>query len=61
MKLKNVSGAPLDVAPLGRVVDDGEIVDAPEFQPDGVSPLVWPEAHWQPVVDKPAKSVKDGS
>ena len=59
MKVKNVSGAPLDVPALNRVVDVGEIVDLPDVQPDGVSPLVHPEALWQPVTGK--KVAKDGS
>ena len=56
-KVKNISGGPLDVPLLDRVVDDGEIVDVPDVQADGVSPIVWPENRWQPVTDKPAAKI----
>ena len=49
MKVKNISGGPLDVPFLDRVVDDGETVDVPDVQADGESPIVWPENRWQPV------------
>ena len=58
-KIKNVSGGDLDVPFLG-MVQDGEIVDAPDFQADGESPLVWPTTdpdrppRWELVTDKPA-------
>lgn len=55
MKVKNVSGGPLDVPLLDRVVEDGETVEVPDAQPDG-SPVVWPENRWQPVTDKAAKT-----
>ena len=55
-KVKNVSGGPLDVPLLDRVVEADEIVDAPDFQADGTSPIVWPPDKWQPVADKPAKA-----
>ena len=55
-KVKNISGGPLDVPLLDRVVEDGEIVEVPDVQADGVSPVVWPENRWQPVQDKAAKS-----
>ena len=54
--VKNISGGPLDVPLLDRVVDDGEILEVPDVQPDGVSPIVWPPDKWQPVKTKTAKS-----
>jgi len=56
-KVRNVSGGPLDVPLLDRVVEAGEVVDVPDVQADGVSPIVWPSNRWEPVADaKPAKS-----
>lgn len=55
-KVKNISGGPLDVPFLDRTVEDGEVVDAPDVQADGESPLVWPGDKWQPVADKAAKA-----
>ena len=49
MRVKNVSGGPLDVPLLGRVVEDGETLDVPDVQADGVSPIVWPPDKWEPV------------
>jgi hypothetical protein len=58
--VKNISGGPLDVPLLDRVVWADETVDVPDVQADGESPIVWPEDKWQPV--KAAKSAaKDGS
>jgi hypothetical protein len=54
-QVRNVSGGPLDVPILGRVVEDGEVVAVPDFQPDGVSPIVWPPPKWEPA-DPPAAS-----
>ena len=58
MRVKNISGGALDVPLLDRVVEDGEIVEVPDFQPghtdDNPLPIVWPENRWQPVTDKPA-------
>ena len=48
-RVKNISGGPLDVPLLDRVVEDGETVEVPDFQADGSSPIVWPENRWQPV------------
>ncbi len=48
-KVKNVSGGPLDVPVLGRVVEDGETVAVPDVQADGESPIVWPPDKWEPV------------
>jgi hypothetical protein len=53
--VKNISGGPLDVPILGRVVEDGEVVEVPDFQPDGVSPIVWPPNRWEP--DRPSAPV----
>ena len=47
--VKNISGGPLDVPLLDRVVEDGETVDVPDVQADGESPIVWPPDKWQPV------------
>lgn len=65
-KVKNISGGPLDVPLLSRIVADGEIVEVPDFQP-GHNPkakegdpdylaIAWPEGRWQPVTDKAAKA-----
>jgi hypothetical protein len=48
-QVKNISGGPLDVPLLSRVVDDGETLDVPDVQADGVSPIVWPPDKWEPV------------
>ena len=48
-QVRNISGGPLDVPLLDRVVEDGEVVDVPDVQADGESPIVWPENRWQPV------------
>ena len=50
---KNISGGPLDVPILGRVVEDGEVVGVPDFQPDGESPIVWPPDKWEPADGAP--------
>jgi hypothetical protein len=59
-KVKNVSGGARYVPLLDREVADGEIVDVPDFQPGHTDadplPIVWPEATWEPVPDKPAKA-----
>jgi hypothetical protein len=55
-QVRNISGGALDVPLLDRVVEDGETVEVPDVQADGVSPIVWPANRWQPVTDKPAKS-----
>ena len=53
-RVKNVSGGPLDVPLLDRIVEADEVVEVPDSQPDG-SPIVWPENRWEPVTDaKPA-------
>jgi hypothetical protein len=60
-KVRNVSGGPLDVPLLDRVVEDGETVDVPDVQADGVSPIVWPGNRWEPVTDKKAAKADDTS
>ena len=59
-KVKNISGGPLDVPLLDRVVEDGEVVDVPDVQADGESPIVWPDNRWQPVTDKKSSGKADG-
>ena len=60
---KNISGGPLDVPLLDRRVEDGETVEVPDVQADGVSPIVWPPDKWQAVTppkvaaEKPAKGM----
>jgi len=60
-KVKNISGGPLDVPLLGRQVEEGEIVEVPDFQPGSTDenplPIVWPGNRWEPVTDKPPKAV----
>jgi hypothetical protein len=58
-KVKNISGGQLDVPLLGRLVEDGETVEVPDFQPGSTDenplPIIWPENRWEPVTDaKPA-------
>ena len=61
---KNISGGPLDVPLLDRVVDADETVEVPDKQPDG-SPIVWPPNRWEPVTPPkaapktPAKTAKE--
>jgi len=58
-RVRNISGGPLDVPLLNRVVEDGETVDVPDFQPahtdDEPLPIEWPANRWEPVADAPAK------
>jgi hypothetical protein len=65
-RVKNISGGPRYVPLLDREVEDGEIVDVPDFQP-GHNPdsapgdpdhlaIVWPEVTWKPMPDKQAKA-----
>ena len=62
-KVRNISGGPRYVPLLDREVAGGEVVDVPDAQPDG-SPIIWPEATWEPVAEpvvapeKPAKTSK---
>jgi hypothetical protein len=48
-QVRNISGGPLDVPLLGRVVEADEVAGVPDFQPDGVSPIIWPPDKWEPV------------
>ena len=58
--VRNISGGPLDVPLLDRVVEADEVVDVPDVQADGESPIVWPDNRWQPVVDKASKGDTSG-
>lgn len=55
MKVRNITGDPVFVPVLGRVVDVDEVVEVPAHAKD----LVWPSANWaevsSPVVRKPVK------
>lgn len=50
-KRRNISGGPLDVPLLGRVVEAGEVAECPDFQPahsdENPLPIVWPEDKWE--------------
>jgi hypothetical protein len=60
-QVKNISGGPLDVPVLGRVVEADEIADVPDFQPDGTSPIVWPPDKWEPVASNAKPAVADST
>jgi hypothetical protein len=53
--VRNISGGPLDVPLLNRVVADGETVEVPDYQPASTAeeplPIVWPANRWEPVTD----------
>jgi hypothetical protein len=55
VKVRNVSGGPLDVPLLNTVVEDGQVIDVPEFQPAHTDeeplPIIWPANRWEPVED----------
>jgi hypothetical protein len=57
---KNISGGPLDVPLLGRVVEDGEVVEVPDFQPASTKedplPIVWPGNRWEDVAPPRVKA-----
>jgi len=58
-KVKNISGGPLDVPLLDRVIEADETVDVPDFQPghsdENPLPIVWPPDKWEAVAEpKPA-------
>jgi hypothetical protein len=57
-RVKNISGGALDVPLLNRTVEDGEIVDVPDFQPASTDeeplPIIWPGNRWEPVTDTKA-------
>ena len=65
-KVKNISGGPLDVPLLDRLVEADETVDVPDFQPahnPASAPgdpdylaITWPPDKWEPVPGKPAKA-----
>ena len=58
-KYKNISGGDLDISIPGvaqNFVEDGEIINIPEFQPDGVSPIDVPLNRWEPVTEPKAKA-----
>lgn len=59
--VKNISGGPLDVPLLNTVVEDGEVVEVPDFQPahtdEDPLPIIWPDNRWEPVEDDPATEV----
>lgn len=63
--VKNISGGPLDVPLLDRVVEDGEVVEVPDFQPahseENPLPIVWPDNRWQPVADKKTSAKADAA
>jgi hypothetical protein len=66
-KVRNISGGPLDVPLLNRSVEDGEVVDVPDFQPahnpesepgdPDHLPIIWPDNRWEPVEEDPATEV----
>ena len=56
-KVKNISGGPLDVPLLDRVVEADEIAEVPDKQGDG-SPIIWPPNRWEPVADPPKAPAK---
>ena len=55
-KVRNVSGGSRYVPLLDREVEADEVVDVPDFQADGESPIVWPEGTWEPVTDAKGKA-----
>lgn len=54
-KVRNISGGDLDVPLLNRVVEDGEVVEVPDYQPAHTDeeplPIVWPSNRWEAVED----------
>lgn len=60
-RVKNISGGALDVPLLDRVVEADEVVEVPDVQADGVSPIVWPGNRWEPVAEPKAKAKADTS
>ena len=55
---KNISGGPLDVPLLDRVVEADETVEVPDVQADGESPIVWPANRCEPVAPPKAAAAK---
>jgi hypothetical protein len=60
-KVRNRTDGPRFVPLLDREVAAGEVVEVPDVQADGVSPVVWPDATWEPVTDKAPKQAADDS
>jgi hypothetical protein len=60
-KVRNISGGSLDVPLLDRTVEADEVVEVPDFQADGTSPVVWPPNRWEPVAEPKAKAADPGS
>jgi hypothetical protein len=54
MKVRNITGDPVFVPVLGRVVELDEVVEVPAHAKD----LVWPEANWE-VISTARKPVKE--
>jgi len=53
-KYRNISGGELDISIPGveqNTVADGEVIEIPEFQPDGESRIDVPLNRWEPVAD----------
>ena len=54
-KVRNATDGPREVPLLGRMVQPGEVVEVPDFQPahtDGNPlPIVWPPPTWETVPD----------
>jgi hypothetical protein len=54
-KVRNISGGPLDVPLLDRVVEADETVEVPDVQPghseENPLPIVWPPDKWEAVAD----------
>jgi hypothetical protein len=49
-KYRNISGGDLDISIPGveqNMVADGDVIEIPEFQPDGVSPIAVPLNRWE--------------
>jgi hypothetical protein len=53
-KYKNLSEARQDVQFDVGHVEPGEIAELPDFQADGVSPIIWPPTIWEPVPEPKA-------
>ncbi len=74
-KVRNISGGPLDVPLLDRTgivrVEDGEVLEVPDFQPahnpESVPgdpdhyPVTWPGDKWEPVPEPKVPAEKKRS
>ena len=64
-KYKNISGGALDVRVPGFecYAEAGDVIDIPDFQPDGTSPIIVPPDKWEPVkaTKKSASSSEAGA